>query len=191
MEKSELRKHALDLRERLNKEQFENKSESIMQHLKDYIEKNRLNCIASFASFQKEVSTLSINKWILESGYTLLLPRINTKEKMMEFYQVTQLDSLVKSKFGILEPDPLSCVKADYSALNCVITPGVVFDRLGYRIGYGGGFYDKFFSSLSNTPLRVGICFDLQVVKKVPAESFDQRVSVLITESGIILQHCV
>ena len=96
----------------------------------------------------------------------------------MDIYPYTSHDDLIKSKYGILEPKDDNTLVINPEILDIVITPGVVFDEEGYRIGYGGGFYDKLF-------VKIAIGFELQVIDKVPRDSYDKAVDYLITEEKI------
>jgi len=89
---------------------------------------------------------------------------------------------------GILEPDPEKCLLGDIHLISLVLTPGVVFSKDGYRIGYGGGYYDTFFTTISEDVARVGLAFDLQLVEiaDMPRESHDLPVHRIITESHIM-----
>lgn len=91
--------------------------------------------------------------------------------------------SLVKGRFGILEP-PDSAPIADVRALDLILVPGVAFDHGGGRLGRGRGYYDRL---LAGTPaFKVGVCFDSQIVSKVPCEPHDIRMDAVITPSGMV-----
>jgi 5-formyltetrahydrofolate cyclo-ligase len=85
-------------------------------------------------------------------------------------------------KFGILEPaDP---IWAETEEMDLILVPGVAFDRHGNRLGRGGGFYDRLLPLYTAT--RVGICFDLQIVEKLPTEEHDCKMDALLTESKFL-----
>ncbi len=103
----------------------------------------------------------------------------------MDIYPYTSHDDLIKSKYGILEPKDDNTLVINPEILDIVITPGVVFDEEGYRIGYGGGFYDKLFEKIEDRVVKIAIGFELQVIDKVPRDSYDKAVDYLITEEKI------
>jgi len=146
---------------------------------------NNAKTISSFVSFRDEIAMDQINSYILSSGKKLLLPYINTTTKVMTFHEVNTLSELVLNSFGILEPNPLIHVQHDNESTECILTPGVAFDSRGYRLGYGGGFYDRLFSQIKKTIPKIGIAFDLQRIDDLPVESFDYPIHKLITEKGL------
>ena len=85
---------------------------------------------------------------------------------------------------GIPEPDPKLAHARSIPAtqLEVVIVPGAVFDRRGYRLGYGGGYYDRFLALEAPQALRIGLCFDLQLVDQLPEEAHDVPMDWLVTE---------
>ena len=141
--------------------------------------------ISSFVDFRDEISMTAINQSIIDSGKNLLLPYISPTTKEMQFYLVDDLSSLKRNTFGILEPDPQIHALYDESRIDCVLTPGVAFDAKGYRLGYGGGFYDRFFSRIEKAIPKIGIAFDLQCVDALPVEDYDRPITHIITEKGL------
>ncbi len=91
---------------------------------------------------------------------------------------------LKQGVYGIMEPDPEKAEEADVSLLEAVVVPGVAFDRHGGRMGYGGGFYDRFLAGLDRLPFLVGVGFSMQVVEHVPLEPHDIRLDGIVTEKG-------
>lgn len=91
-------------------------------------------------------------------------------------------ETFKRGRFGILEPvDPIFAEKDE---INLIFVPGVAFDQAGHRIGRGGGFYDRLLPQYK--AIRAGICFDFQCLEKIPTESHDCRMDLLITESRIL-----
>jgi arabinose operon protein AraL len=109
-----------------------------------------------------------------------VLPVVNKATRSLEARLVTDLAALRPSSFGVPEPtqdDPL----IDPAEIDVVAVPGLAFDRIGYRIGYGAGYYDRFLAQLKPGALSVGIAFAAQVEHRVPWETHDERVRCLIT----------
>lgn len=183
--KKTLRKEVLTKRTRLSVSDWKSKSEDIANALFQLDIVNRATNIASFVDFRNEVSTSAINNWILKNGKSLFLPLIDMDKKTMTFYEVTDLNELVRSDYGILEPNPSVHEAIDPNRVDLFITPGVAFDPHGYRLGYGGGFYDYLFMGIKSEIPKIGLAFDLQCVSELPLEPFDQRITHLITESGV------
>jgi 5-formyltetrahydrofolate cyclo-ligase len=76
-------------------------------------------------------------------------------------------------------------VQVDPLEIDCVFVPGAAFDKLGNRLGYGGGYYDRFFERLRDTTPKLALAFSCQIVESVPVEAFDKKIDMLITEEGI------
>lgn len=183
--KKTLRQEVLSRRTRLSESEWKSKSESIANALLQMDIVNQVNHIASFVDFRNEVSTDAINRWILRNGKSLYLPLIDMGKRSMTFYKIMDLNELVRSNYGIMEPDPHIHEPIDPNRIDLFITPGVAFDPHGYRLGYGGGFYDQLFSGIKNDIPKIALAFDLQCVNAFPVESFDRPVTHLVTETGI------
>ena len=183
--KKTLRKEVLARRTHLSESEWKSKSESIANALLQMDVVNQVNNIASFVDFRNEVSTDAINRWILSKGKSLYLPLIDMSKRLMTFYKVNDLNELIRSDYGIMEPDPQLHEAVDPNSIDLFITPGVAFDPHGYRLGYGGGFYDHLFAGIKNEIPKIALAFDLQCVDELPIEPFDRRITHLVTESGV------
>jgi 5-formyltetrahydrofolate cyclo-ligase len=99
---------------------------------------------------------------------------------------VHDLKELRPNKYGIPEPVPEDTAHCEYDYIDLVIVPGVVFDQCGHRIGYGGGYYDRFLSKIDLSVPRLSVAFEVQVIREIPAESHDLPVDKIITEERVI-----
>jgi 5-formyltetrahydrofolate cyclo-ligase len=112
------------------------------------------------------------------------LPRVRGPQEL-EAVDYEPGDPMRETSFGALEPAAGPAV--DPARLDVVLMPGVAFDRWGRRIGYGGGFYDRFLRSVRPTAPRIAIAFDVQVVDEdLPAGAFDLPVHVVVTETRLL-----
>lgn len=182
MNKKALRSEIIERRKQISKEVRFSAPTIILEQLKNMPEFATASIISSFVSFRDELEMSDINQWILNNDKTLLLPYIDSKLKKMLFYKVTDLDSLIRNDYGILEPNPSVHERIDEQCIECVLTPGVAFDVNGYRLGYGGGFYDRLFSSIEKTTPRIGVAFEVQFIDTLPTEAYDQPIHYLVTE---------
>jgi 5-formyltetrahydrofolate cyclo-ligase len=141
--------------------------------------------VAVFVTYQSEVNTLPIIQDIIHKGKVPAVPRITGKGKM-EFYKIADPDNdLVPGTYGIREPKKgLRKVKAE--DIDLLVTPGAVFDNRGYRVGYGGGYYDRFIPKMNEGTPVISLAYDLQIIDMVPNESFDKKVNMIITEKRVI-----
>lgn len=181
LDKKTLRKQIISLRSEMPPGIRKQAEDAVYQQLFSSPYFHEAKVICSFVSFREEIEMTPINQTILDQGKTLLLPYI-TPEKTMVFLQVNDLNGLKINHYGILEPDPLVHPLFDLHKLDLVLTPGVAFDEAGYRVGYGAGFYDRFFTKINKAIPRIGIAYELQVVAIVPKDDYDQSLSHLITE---------
>jgi 5-formyltetrahydrofolate cyclo-ligase len=94
----------------------------------------------------------------------------------MLFFAVCGLEELHPGKFGIREPDPIRTVER----LDAIVLPGLAFTETGIRIGQGAGFYDRFLEIARADTIKIGVCFDFQVVKAIPREEHDVNVDLLV-----------
>ncbi len=136
-----------------------------------------------FASFGSELDTRPIITGAIEAGKILVLPVVVRDRHELEHAVITGLDDLEPGYMGIPEP-AARCPRVDPSRLDMVIVPGVAFDDRGGRLGYGGGYYDRFLFTC-HAP-RVAVCFGVQMVGTVPTGEHDLPVHVIVTEAGII-----
>ncbi len=189
VDKKVLRKEMLIKRDNLDKDKklfFDNRIKERLEEMKFFKEAEKIFIYVSFGS---EINTVNYIKDFLEEGKRIFIPRTNIEEKTMEAVEIKSLDNLTKDKYGILEParDIEAVDKVD---LDLIILPGVVFDELGGRIGYGGGYYDKYLSNLDKSIPKAALCYEFQIIDKVPTEEHDIKADCIITEERvIILQH--
>jgi 5-formyltetrahydrofolate cyclo-ligase len=138
--------------------------------------------ILLFYSFGSEVATGGMAARIRTEGKRLLLPYV--EGDAMNAAEVREGDELIRAPYGAREP--ARRVPIDPAVVDLVVAPGLAFDRRGHRLGYGGGFYDRYLARLRPEAVRVGIGFDVQVVDEVPAGPGDQRVDLVVTEAGVL-----
>ena len=126
-----------------------------------------------------EVKTDRINNFIKESGKILVLPKVIDKETMIAIEDKNQY---IVSPFGNKEPDG----KEYIGSIDVIITPGVAFDREKNRVGFGRGYYDRFFAIHKNAK-KIAIAFEKQIIEEgIETTEYDMKVDVLITEDNII-----
>ena len=139
--------------------------------------------IALYAAFRGELSTLPLALALRARGARICYPRVTRKERLLTFHEVSDESVLVPSRLGIPEPPEALPIVAP-SALSIIVVPGLAFDPLGGRVGWGGAYYDTTLAAAQRA-LRVGYAFELQIVPQVPVNGSDVRVDVLATENGV------
>jgi 5-formyltetrahydrofolate cyclo-ligase len=133
-----------------------------------------------------EIDIRPIAEAALAAGKKIAFPRCNPEDHSMVFYFVNSFDDLEPGSYNIMEPSETLPVfdKAMAETANVVcIVPAVVFDKKGFRIGYGGGYYDRYLSGFRGT--KVGMAYRDFIVNSVPHGRFDLTVDVMMNERGL------
>lgn len=175
MDKKQLRKQIRDLKKAMSQSEIEEKSRQLkclFCDCKQYIE---AKTIYGYLPYNQEVRTVPILEQALRDGKRVAVPKVYGDE--MRFIYMEDLTAVAKSDMGIPEPIVDGPVADDATSL--VLMPGVAFDPMGHRVGYGGGFYDKFLAAEPNHP-TVALCYDFQVLPQLDTESFDIPVDLVL-----------
>ena len=176
--KTELRKQMLVKRDAISESERMEKSKIIMRMLLELDEFKSAKCIAFYVSKGSEVATLDMIKNALALDKEVLVPHTNHEIELIKF---TSFDDLAPAKFGILEPK--TKIKSE-RAPDLIIVPGLAFDLDLHRLGYGKGHYDKLLKTLNG--IRTGICFDIQIVDKIPRHEHDQKIDVVVSDKRLL-----
>lgn len=136
--------------------------------------------VLGYASLMGEVRTESLNARIIADGKQLLLPKV-AGEGTMDAVRVKDLSLLKPGKMRI--PEVETGLPADPQSVDLALVPGVAFDLKGGRIGFGGGYYDRFLPK--TRAIRVGLAFEMQIVEDTLALAHDQKMDLLITEERV------
>ncbi len=142
-------------------------------------EYRRAGQILAFASFRSEIATEPILRRAWEDGKRVFLP-ISLPSGKMAFYAVSSFGELQSGAYGIREPIPEEHKKLREKTGLCLV-PGLSFDRCGFRLGYGGGYYDRFLREFEGVSL--GLCYGCLLEERLPSEPFDRPVNGVITEN--------
>ena len=176
MDKKELRKKYTKVRAEV--EDKEGKDKLIRKNLRELDIYKKAKSVFVFISYKSEVDTRGIIEDILADGKKLLVPLVKGSE--MIAVEVKGIDDLEPNKMGILEPKSGD----EVTDVDLTITPGLAFDKNGFRLGYGGGYYDKFFAKVDT--IRMGIGYSDQYVESLVHEDYDKALEYLLTEEGLI-----
>ncbi|RKD30087.1 5-formyltetrahydrofolate cyclo-ligase [Thermohalobacter berrensis] len=187
MEKQKIRNEILTKRKNLSEKDIINKSKKICDLFLSTVLFKKSKNIMAYVDFRNEVKTEHIIKTALSKGKNIFIPITITKTKELLLSQLKDYDNeLTKGTYGILEPKEEYIRKSDPDLLDLIIVPGVAFDKRGYRIGYGGGYYDRFLGKLNKEIPKIALAFDVQIVPKIIPDKFDIPVDFIITENAII-----
>ena len=182
----DLRIEKLALRDVLSEDERQGKSRDMLRLLEMVSSYNQAVSILYFVQFRSEIMTTPLIQNCLDRGVLVSLPLTVIKPPSLLIYHVTDLSHDLQLGYcDIPEPDPLKCQEVDPAGLDMVIVPGSVFDRRGGRMGYGGGYYDRFLANRAPQAIRIGVCFELQMVEKIPLAPHDQLLDFIVTESCV------
>lgn len=185
-EKRALRERVLALRANLSVQQRALKSKEIQSRVIDLQEFQQAQTIMLFLNFRDEVETTQLAQKILDMGKRLVLPRCAPRGVLIPALIQDLGRDIEPGTWGIREPKKDGLQIVEPVGIDCVLVPGAAFDRYGNRLGYGGGYYDRFFERLKDGVPKIGIAFSCQVVSEVPVEQFDKKIDMLVTEEGVI-----
>ena len=180
MSKEILRKRLINLR----KTKYTNQSISYVQ-LKKILKRFKFKknlIIGGYYPINNEIGSLEILKKLENNNFRISLP-ITQKKNIMNFYEWSFKDPLRSGQRGIPEPYKKNKVLPDI-----LLVPLVGFDKNKFRLGYGGGFYDRYISKLSKLKnvLTIGFAFPFQEIEKIPVNKFDQQLDFILTNKRII-----
>jgi 5-formyltetrahydrofolate cyclo-ligase len=173
--KHEIRKKILEQRDALDYEDVEQKSKKIIEVLKEDPDYKKAKAIMFYISKDKEVDTQELLKEAIKKK-TIIVPKVTNRGLIC--CKIIDLKNMNYSCFGTLEPkEEITC---DVTKIDLIIVPGIAFDTLGNRIGYGKGYYDNLLKTAKCK--KIGLAYSFQVVKKVPVDSWDVKIDKLITD---------
>lgn len=181
--KKAIRKQIFELRKEVPDDEILKKSRRIMEKVLNLKAWKEASCVYAYMDFNKEVMTRELIETAWKQGKQVAVPKVQGEE--MVFYYITDFNQFEISNYGILEPVEGSPVADCRDAL--MIVPGVAFDKERHRIGYGGGFYDKFLS-VHKDLYTAAVAFSWQLVSEVPCEPTDIQPECLITENEIYMK---
>ena len=182
--KKDLRKKLTEKRNLINRNKTLDFNKDVFYELTEKINLNKVDCVGSFMSIRSEISTIKLNKAILDMKKKLAFPTIEKNSETLIFKTFNSDKNFKLGKFNI--PEPTNDNKEIIPQLFFV--PCLGFDLKGYRIGYGGGFYDKTFEKLKKLNLlfyTVGFAYDEQKQNQLPIEKFDYKLDFVLTEKQL------
>ena len=183
-EKKELRRRQLIVRKNL----FSNISKvfdiKLFENLFQNISFENVEVVSSFNSINTEINTNDLNNYILSKNKILCFPAIIKKDDYLIFRKFTNHNDMYEGSMRIKEPQ----VTNEVLLPNLLFVPCLAYDSFGFRLGYGGGYYDRtlsYYKSIKQKFITVGYAFDDQKVHEVPKDKFDIKLDYVITEKKI------
>ena len=184
--KEDIRRSLLKRRRSLSKEELKQVSYEINTHLINEIQNRDLKKILVYQSIDNEPSIEQTTELAWQKDIEVYIPKVISKEKII-INRLRKNSSYSKNKFGIKESNDLDTV--ELAEIDLAVLPLVGIDLNGFRLGYGGGYYDRFFnqgSELSRKPFIIGVGYAFQVLEVSFAEDHDLKCDSVITEKGVL-----
>ena len=185
MYKNDLRKCFLEKRNKFDDESIKNKSKIILKTFCKTDSYINSKIIFTYININSEVSTKELIEKAWADKKDVAVP-VTGKNRCMYFAKIKSFDNLYKTSFGTFEPREGICNEFIPNKSSIFIVPGAVFDIYKNRLGYGGGYYDTYFSK-HNGFQKIAFAYDFQVINtELPYEKHDEKMDLIVTESKII-----
>ncbi|MDF2904300.1 MAG: 5-formyltetrahydrofolate cyclo-ligase [Bacillus sp. (in: firmicutes)] len=184
MEKNKLRQEMKQKLASQQKKVYEEKSDKIAQNLFKDLSWVNAKTVGITISNPPEVDTYQIIKKAWELGKTVVVPKCQPENRQLRFRVIEDFSQLEKVFFGLYEPIESITSEVDSHMIDLLIVPGLAFSREGYRIGFGGGYYDRYLKNYHGD--KLSLCFDIQIVPHLPVEDHDLPVAKIITDHEVI-----
>ena len=185
IERERVRTETLHRREALTSEERTRLSQRIVDSTAHWIQREGFDAVMLYLSMRSEVETTGLLEGLLNSGKRVCAPVVDTEQLKLVPRQIQNLKTeLVRHPYGMLEPNE-TCPIFPTEHLQLIVVPGIAFDRNGYRLGYGKGFYDRFLTKCSYA-VAVGLAYEIQLVENTFPQTWDVPVQHIFTETGRI-----
>lgn len=185
MTKKELRREMKQLRAGMTPEERLNAGIAVMEHITSLPVWKECDAVYAFVSCQTEISTLPLMELAWSEKKAVAVPKVEGLE--MDFYQIFSMEELRPGYQGIPEPagvEQTGIKPAGYKKV-FLLMPGLAFDREGNRLGYGGGFYDRYVSAhRNNIHCLAAVGYDFQLLQKIPVEKTDVAAEMIVVPEG-------
>lgn len=194
--KEKVRKKAVETRDSIDEGSRQQKSEEIAKKILEADWFKEADIVLSYHAFRSEVEVDALNRAVLTQGKKLYLPKTYVKEKQIRFFEITDLSKLKRGYQKIWEPtgeEPefsFETVKEEQKKV-LMIMPGTAYDARGYRMGYGGGYYDRYLNAYEEEWKMIDFmtafaAFSEQKMILIPGERCDVKPDVIVTEKEIM-----
>ncbi|MCK0471517.1 5-formyltetrahydrofolate cyclo-ligase [Halalkalibacter sp. APA_J-10(15)] len=179
--KQVIRRNVLNKLESISDQNFNKTCQFIASRFLQSTFWNKSQVIAITISTKREVHTYPIIEQGWKENKHIVVPRTNFQSKAMDFYRINNWDDVVQTPKHLFEPVAQKAAEYSSEDIDLIVVPGVAFDRNGFRIGYGGGFYDRYLTNYEGQ--TVALATDVQIQPELPVEPHDRPVDYVITES--------
>lgn len=181
--KKNMRKKIKQTFETIDSAKLQEKSERIYRTLFAWSFWQQAQVVATTISTHHEINTIPIIEKGWEEGKVIAVPKAEPKKHLLHFYEIRSFSDIKQQFRNIYEPIPSLCRSITADEFDLMIVPGLAFDRQLFRLGFGGGFYDRYLQG--KNIFFCSLALDFQLVEQLPTESHDIPLDALITEKGI------
>lgn len=183
--KKQIRKDILRVRQAMDLKETTLKSGLICEKIREMKLLRDADTVMSYIPFRNEVDTCSLFSELWDKGKRVVIPACDVENIALIPSQINSMEDLKPGTWGILEPKPECLRPVDPGEIDLVIVPGVAFDSFGNRLGYGGGYYDRFIPRLKPDTLKIAVAFKMQIVEHLVPGEYDQPMDMVITEEYV------
>ncbi len=184
-EKDELRSEYLNRRRDMDRDEKSLRDSAIYKSAVGLVSFRYAEFVLLYAAMENEINVDAIAEAALKAGKKIAFPRCDKDTHTMKYHIVSSLDELAVDTYGIREPAadaPVYDPTVETGSAVCLV-PGLLYDKAGYRLGYGKGFYDRYLTAFSGC--KIGVIYSDYIIPEVPRGRFDVSLDVLLTEKGI------
>ena len=183
IERERVRTETLHRREALTSEERTRLSQRIVDATARWMQREGFDSVMLYLSMRSEVETTGFLEELLNSGKQVCAPVVDTEQLELIPRRIQNLKTeLVRHPYGMLEPNE-TCPIFPTEHLQLIVVPGIAFDRNGYRLGYGKGFYDRFLTKCPDA-VAIGLAYEIQLVEDTFPQTWDVPVQHIFTETG-------
>jgi len=184
-DKRDIRKRILRTRNAMTREEIASGSRAIVKRLTGLDQISRASTLMVYLGFGSEALVDDLILWGWEAGKRLAVPLCRPASRELIACRIEGFDELECGHYGIREPKTGLIRAVPQGEIDAVVIPAVAFDRQGHRLGYGGGYYDRFLPGAPRAE-RIGVAFACQIVAEIPADPHDVTMDRIVTEREII-----
>jgi 5-formyltetrahydrofolate cyclo-ligase len=189
-EKNELRRQYTQIRDSMTPKEKQEADSRIIRLFTSLSSYRFASLVLLYAPIKSEIDITPVLEMALKDGKKVALPLCEKEPGVMTFRLITDPSDLVPGSFGVMEPraDAPLCTKEMLKATDAIVAvPALAFDKKGFRLGYGKGYYDRFLADFGG--VSVGLVYRRLLLNNLPRGFYDRRVDLLISESGVTLTH--